>query len=119
MANEMNTNTNANVAAKLKAFEPVEIISDAVKKLGLCDAYKNLNHQEIFDLLCRKAVKAAWNAEFESKPKAQFKARQTVNRKLGVATDENTVNDFKRKLWPEAYAEIERISEAMETFGDK
>lgn len=104
---------------ELKPFEAVEIINDAVKKLGLCDTYKSLSHQEIFDLLCRKAVKAAWNAEFESKPKAQFKARQTVNRKLGVATDENTVEDFKRKLWPEAYDEINRISESMETFGDK
>lgn len=120
MANDNgNTNTNANVAPKLKAFEPVEIIGDAIKKLRICDSYKNLSDQELFELLCRKAIKAAWSAEFESKPKAQFKARQTVNRKLGVATDENTVQDFKRKLWPEAIDEIDRISEAMETFAEK
>lgn len=120
MANDNNnTPSNNNVSPKLKAFEPVEIIGDAIKKLRICDSYKNLSDQELFELLCRKAIKAAWSAEFESKPKAQFKARQTVNRKLGVATDENTVQDFKRKLWPEAIDEIDRISEAMETFAEK
>lgn len=114
----MPTETNNNVVKELKAITPDNTAIEAIKMISIQDAYKNLSHDEIAQMLWRKAVRGAYNAEFESKPKAQFKAKQSVDRKVGDVSTA-TFEDYRAKLFGTSLERINKLLSDLKTYGDK
>lgn len=111
-------NSNAPKVEEIKPYTLDSLGQDAVRILARnVDAYKNMSANDVLDSLIKKSIRGAFNAEFESKPKAQFKAKQAVDRKVGDVS-QATFSDYRRKLFRDMHDQFMDMLDKLKTYGE-